>query len=47
MLGACPADLDPTTAPYNHSPEALFDDSVQGDAAALLAQLALGRLSRG
>ncbi|MFF0290552.1 M20 family metallopeptidase [Streptomyces sp. NPDC005262] len=47
MLGACPADLDPTTAPYNHSPEALFDDSVLGDAAALLAQLALGRLSRG
>ncbi|MFE9865765.1 M20 family metallopeptidase [Streptomyces sp. NPDC005506] len=47
MLGACPADLDPTTAPYNHSPEALFDDSVLGDAAALLAQLTLGRLSRG
>ncbi|MFF1842523.1 M20 family metallopeptidase [Streptomyces sp. NPDC058232] len=47
MLGACPADLDPTTAPYNHSPEALFDDSVLGDAAALLAQLALGRLSGG
>ncbi|MET8516582.1 M20 family metallopeptidase [Streptomyces sp. NPDC005077] len=47
MLGACPADLDPTTAPYNHSPEALFDDSVLGDASALLAQLALGRLSSG
>ncbi|MFF3057529.1 M20 family metallopeptidase [Streptomyces sp. NPDC057909] len=47
MLGACPADLDPATAPYNHSPEAVFDDSVLGDAAALLAELALGRLSRG
>ncbi|MFC1410092.1 M20 family metallopeptidase [Streptacidiphilus sp. N1-12] len=47
MLGACPADRDPGTAPYNHSPEAAFDDSVLGDAAALLAELALGRLDRG
>ena len=46
MLGACPAGLDPFTAPYNHSPEARFDDSVLGDAAALLAGLALGRLAR-
>jgi hippurate hydrolase len=46
MLGACPADRDPFTAAYNHSPEALFDDSVLADAAALLAELALGRLHR-
>ena len=47
MLGACPADRDPFTAPYNHSPEAVFDDAVVGDGAALLAGLALGRLARG
>ncbi|WP_377272822.1 M20 family metallopeptidase [Peterkaempfera sp. SMS 1(5)a] len=47
MFGACPADRDPSAAAYNHAPEAEFDDSVLGDAAALLAQLALGRLARG
>jgi amidohydrolase len=46
MLGACPPGRDPFTAPYNHSPEAEFDDSVLSDAAALLAALALGRLTR-
>jgi hippurate hydrolase len=45
MLGACPPDRDPFTAAYNHSPEALFDDAVLADGAALLAELALGRLS--
>ena len=45
MLGACPPDLNPFTAAYNHSPEALFDDAVLADGAALLAELALGRLS--
>ena len=45
MFGACPPDRDPFTAAYNHSPEAAFDDAVLGDAAALLAELALGRLS--
>ena len=45
LLGACPPDRDPLTAPYNHSPEAAFDDAVLGDAAALLAELALGRLT--
>ncbi|MFD7728899.1 M20 family metallopeptidase [Kitasatospora phosalacinea] len=44
MVGACPADADPFTAAYNHSAEARFDDGVLGDAAALLAALALGRL---
>ncbi|WP_107451789.1 M20 metallopeptidase family protein, partial [Actinacidiphila rubida] len=37
MLGACPAGRDPFTAPYNHAPEAEFDDAVLGDGAALLA----------
>ncbi len=46
MLGACPPERDLFTAPYNHSPEAAFDDSVLADAAALLAGLALGRLAR-
>ena len=45
MLGACPPDRDPFTAAYNHSPEALFDDAVLADGAALLAALALGRLT--
>ncbi|MFD5463897.1 M20 family metallopeptidase [Kitasatospora sp. NPDC127059] len=47
MLGATPADgRDPFTAPYNHSPDAEFDDGVLADGAALLAGLALGRLAR-
>ncbi|RAG86096.1 amidohydrolase [Streptacidiphilus pinicola] len=46
MLGATPPDRDPSTAPYNHAPEAAFEDSVLGDAAALLAGLALARLAR-
>lgn len=45
FLGACPADRDPATAPYNHSPEAVFDDSVLADGAALYATLAHARLS--
>ncbi|SEM34923.1 M20 metallopeptidase family protein [Nonomuraea pusilla] len=45
FLGACPPDLDPATAPYNHSPEALFDDGVLPDGAALYAALAHSRLS--
>jgi hippurate hydrolase len=47
FLGACVDGLDPETAPYNHSPEAAFADSVLADGAALLAELALRRLSRG
>ncbi|MGI8822771.1 MAG: M20 metallopeptidase family protein [Acidimicrobiia bacterium] len=43
-LGACPTD--PATAPDNHSARAEFDDSVLPDAAALLAELAVRRLSR-
>ncbi|MEV4016293.1 M20 family metallopeptidase [Nonomuraea angiospora] len=45
FLGACPADRDPATAPYNHSPEAIFDDAVLSDGAALYATLAHARLS--
>ncbi|GAA0587806.1 amidohydrolase [Kribbella sandramycini] len=45
-LSACNAP-NPDTAPDNHSPLAHFDDSVLPDAAALLAELALRRLSRG
>jgi metal-dependent amidase/aminoacylase/carboxypeptidase family protein len=47
MLGACPPDADPAMAPYNHSADALFDDSVLGDGATLLAELALRRLAAG
>jgi hippurate hydrolase len=46
FLGACTGD-DFTIAPSNHSPLADFDDSVLGDGAALLAELADRRLVRG
>lgn len=39
-LAATPEDLDPATAPFNHSPLARFDDSVVPDGAALLSELA-------
>jgi amidohydrolase len=45
FLGACPVD-DLDGAPSNHSPLADFDDSVLGDGAALLAELADRRLTR-
>jgi amidohydrolase len=44
MLGACPPGADPFTAPFNHAADAVFDDSVLADGAALLAELALRRL---
>ena len=44
-LSACPADLDPATAPFNHSAYAQFDDSVVADGALLLADLARRQLS--
>jgi len=46
MLGACPPGADPATAPFNHSADAVFDDAVLGDGAALYAELALRRLAR-
>jgi amidohydrolase len=44
MLGACPPDADPATAPFNHSAAAVFDDTVLADGATLLAELALRKL---
>jgi hippurate hydrolase len=46
FLGACPAGLDPAKAAYNHSADALFDDAVLPDGAALYASLAIRRLAR-
>jgi hippurate hydrolase len=47
MLGACPPDQDPETAPTNHSAVAVFDDAALADGTALYAELALRRLARG
>lgn len=44
-LSACPPDLDPATAPFNHSAYARFDDSVLPDGARLLSELALRKLT--
>lgn len=44
-LGAVPEGADPQSSPYNHSPYAVFDDSVLPDGAALLAELAVRRLA--
>ena len=46
MLGACPPDVDPFSAAFNHSAEAVFDDTVLADGAAMYAELALRRLAR-
>jgi amidohydrolase len=46
MLGACPPGADPATAPNNHSADAVFDDAVLAEGAALYAELALRRLAR-
>jgi amidohydrolase len=43
-LGACMPDLDPASAPMNHSPRAQFHDGVLGDAVAVYAGLAVHRL---
>ena len=45
MLGAGPAGSDPGTAPFNHAADAVFDDEVLPDGAALLAELAVRRLA--
>lgn len=44
FLGATVGD-DPENAPTNHSPLARFDDSVLPDGAALLAELAVRKLT--
>ena len=41
MMGACPPGIDPFTAPYNHSAEAVFDDGVIADGISLYSELAL------
>jgi amidohydrolase len=46
MLGACPRGVDPATAPSNHSADAVFDDAVLADGAAMYTELALRRLAR-
>jgi hippurate hydrolase len=46
FLGATPGGADPATAPYNHAPEADFDEAVLTDGAELLAALALERCRR-
>lgn len=45
FLGALLPGRELATAPYNHSPEAAFDESVLADGAALLAALALNPLT--
>lgn len=45
MVGACPPDADPSTAPFNHSAEAVFDDAILADGMTLYAELALRRLA--
>lgn len=44
FVGACPPEIDPDTAPTNHSTRAQFDDSVLPLCASLLAGLALAHL---
>ncbi|MET8213171.1 M20 family metallopeptidase [Streptomyces sp. NPDC005373] len=43
-LSARPADTDPATAPFNHSPYAVFDDAALPAGAAVLAEMAWRRL---
>ncbi|WP_405497282.1 M20 family metallopeptidase [Nocardia sp. NBC_00511] len=45
-LGATPPGVDAGKAPMNHSPLAVFDESVLADGAALYAELAIRRLAR-
>jgi hippurate hydrolase len=45
MLGACPVGADPASAPFNHAADAVFEDAVLTDGTALLAGLALRRLT--
>ncbi len=45
FLGACPPGADPVTAPFNHSPQAVFDEAVLADGVALYAAYAIRRLA--
>ncbi|MDU7361469.1 MAG: M20 family metallopeptidase [Propionibacteriaceae bacterium] len=43
-LSACPQDLDPATAAFNHSAFAQFDDGVLADGVTISTELVLGKL---
>src|SRR3954452_18462022 len=45
FLGATLSERDPATAPFNHAPEAAFDDAVMPDGVTVLAEFARRRLS--
>ena len=45
LLGAAPVDVDPATAANNHSASVRYSDDVIGDAARLLAELAVRSLA--
>jgi hippurate hydrolase len=45
FLGATPTQRDPETAPFNHSPEAAFDDGVIADGVAVYAEYAVRTLA--
>lgn len=47
LLGATPQGVDPDSAPFLHSPEAVFDEACLTKGAALLAELARDRLDEG
>lgn len=47
FLGACLPGVDPAQAAYNHSPDAVFDDGVLADGAALLAEWAVRAVRAG
>jgi amidohydrolase len=46
FLGATPPGADPATAPFNHSPLAVYDEGALPVGAALYARLAMDRLAR-
>ena len=45
FMGACPEDVDPSTAATNHSNKAIFDDEVLPQGAAFLAAMAFDTLN--
>ncbi|WP_149562464.1 M20 metallopeptidase family protein [Streptomyces cacaoi] len=46
QLSACPPEVRPEDAPFNHSGQAVFDDGALPVGAAVLARMALRRLAR-
>lgn len=47
FLGACPVDLDPETAPSNHSNRVVFDENAMAAGVALYAAVALTHMDSG